>query len=120
MTLASDRLAKTDKVLNYHVQVRGLTTPDWTTVKTLEPRYLWNEKIVVHHFLVWKWETIRTEVHNVKEGGTRCREEALRVALSIIEDNPNVNIRVRETFKYARDAKPLVNVAWENGKWKAW
>jgi len=118
MTLALDRLAKTDRIINHLVQVRDRSTGGWTTVKTVKPRYLCDESIVAHHFLFWKWETIRTEVHNISDGGERCRREAVLVALSIADDNPGSDIRVRSSFKYARDEFPFQITVWLNGEWE--
>jgi hypothetical protein len=118
MTQALDRLVNTDRILNHLVQVRDRSTGGWTTVKTVEPRYLWTESILVHHFLVWKWETIRTKVRNIFDGGRRCRREAVRVALAIAADNPGSDIRVVRTYKFAKDESSSQMPIWRNGEWK--
>lgn len=104
------------KLIHYTVEVRDPVLGYWEVFYTSEPHWRIDQKIVAHHFIVWKWETIRTEFFDPGRTEKHCRLGAMYRAFEAYQGE-HEDVRVRKTFK-PKDGHTFTELVWENGQWE--
>lgn len=106
------------KLINYQVEIRDREIGYWKVLRVFEPHWKMYEQLVIHHFLFWKQETLRTTCINLKEETLRCRMRAMRLVYYYQENHTNLRVTKTHQCSDRRGKYHSTKTVWENGVWK--